>query len=436
MKSKKILLVMIFVMMIGLTACSKGTKDEEIRENIEDELESIMESDEKIIDIKILKKEFDKKESDGLVQSKIISEKDKIQYVRYYNFVYDYDKEDGWKIETFIVANEDKWEIDPLAGIDENDIPQLLDGETITINEEVWTIKEDNISDVTVVSHNTSLKDNKDEVVVSFTIDDYVMRASGELTINLVFDEEWKLDTTEGEDSFSAVEKMEYAHNVTDEDLIEEVLLHELTYGESEDEIFSYYSTEQVISMRRTDISEFVINSEESTSKGISKCYDCNFVLTKRNAVFDVNAIIKYEYTQTEGWTIMSVDLTPSIKSIDIGGDWIGTYTAAGDSGDCVLSINTIDETGNITGIYSYSPYENEGDDVFDYLYEPGSYYVSGNINMDTLCINLTPGEWITEPYLSSFTVKVSISAQLMIDEATMYGSGHSSSAIILTRDY
>lgn len=428
MKSNKILLVIISIMMIGLTACSKGTKDDEIKENIEDELESVIESDEKITDIEILEKEFDKKESDGLVQSKIISEKDKIQYVRYYNFVYDYDKEDGWEIETFIVANEDKWEIVPLAGIDENDITQLLDGETITINEEVWTIKEDNISDVTVVSHNTSLKDNKDEVVVSFTIDDYVMRASGELTLDLVFDEEWKLDATEGEDSFSAVEKVECVHNVTDDDLIDEILLEKLTYGASDDEIqFSASSTEQVILMDDYEISDFVINSEETSSKGMYKCYDCNFTLTKRNVVFDVNAKIEYEYISPQGWTHVNTSLTPTISSLDICGDWIGMYNGAPYSGDCVLSINTIDEYGNITGTYSYAPY---ADGEFG---EEGSFYVSGSIDMNTLCINLTPGEWINEPKWSTLTMEVT--AQLIVTDATMYGSGHECCPFILTRD-
>ena len=419
---------MIYIMLVCLTACSKGTKDSEIKENIEDELESVMDSDDEIMNIEILEKNFDKKDSYGLVYAKVVSEMDEIQYIRYFSFSYDYDKEDGWEIETVNEAYEDKWDVVPLAGVNENKITQLLDGINIKINEDIWSIKENNISNVTIVSHNTSLKDNKDVVVVSFTIDDYVMRASGQLTLNLMFDEEWKLDTTDGEDSFVAVEKMECVHNVTNDDLIEEILIEELTYGGTDEEIqLSWSSTEQVILMDKYEISEFVINSEETSSKGMYKCYDCNFTLTKRNVEFDVNAKVEYEYNGSQGWTHMTTSLTPTISSLDIGGDWIGTYTGAPYSGDCVLSINTIDEYGNITGIYSYAPY---ADGEFG---EPGSFYVSGSIDMDTLCINLSPGEWINEPKWSTLTME--ISAQLIVTEATMYGSGHECCPFILTRD-
>lgn len=260
-----------------------------------------------------------------------------------------------------------------------------------------------------------------------YIIDDYVMKASGELTLNLVFDKEWKIDTTDGEDSFVAVEKIESVHNVTNDELIDEILLYELTYGGAEDDMFSYYSTEQVISMSRGSISDFVVNSDESTSKGTVKTYNCSFLLTKQNVVFDVNAIITYEYVNIGGWSLDDISFVVSVASVDVGGDWIGTYNGTPDQGECVLSINTIDETGNITGIYSYYPYEQNN------VFQPGSFYVSGSINTDNLCINLIPGEWIEKPQWSTLTMDISL--QLIVEEATLYGSGHESSAIVLTRD-
>ena len=427
MKKQKIVLIIVSIMLVCLTACSKGTKDSEIEESIEDELESVLDSDDEITDIEILDKNFDKKDSYGLVYAKVVSATDEIQYIRYFSFSYGYDKDDGWEIETVNEAYKEKWDVVPLKGINENQIAKYLDGETIIINEDVWSIKEDNISDVTIVSHNTSLKDNKDVVVVSFTIDDSVMKASGELTLNLVFDTEWKLDTTEGEDSFSAVEKMECSHNVTEDELIDEILLHELTYGGSEDEILSYYSTEQVISMNISEISDFVINSEESSSKGTIKTYNCSFLLSKLNVLFDVNAIITYEYVTVGVWSLVDISFVTSVNSLDMVGGWIGTYNGVPDQGECVLSIDTVDENGNIIGIYNYYPFEQNN------VFQPGSFYVTGNINKDNLCISLIPGEWIEKPQWSTLTMNISL--QLMADEAVMYGTGHESSAITLTRD-
>ena len=121
------------------------------------------------------------------------------------------------------------------------------------------------------------------------------------------------------------------------------------------------------------------------------------------------------------------ISFVVSVASVDVGGDWIGTYNGTPDQGECVLSINTIDETGNITGIYSYYPYEQNN------VFQPGSFYVSGSINTDNLCINLIPGEWIEKPQWSTLTMDISL--QLIVEEATLYGSGHESSAIVLTRD-
>ncbi|MCM1288796.1 MAG: hypothetical protein NC240_10850 [Clostridium sp.] len=431
MKNKKNYLI-VCLMLVVLTACSKETKDFEIKQEIGTEARKMIDSDETITNIEIIEKDFGKKEEYGKVYCKLVSEKAETQYIRYLEAIYTHEKKYGWILGIVNKVDEEKWEVVPLTGINENKIIDLLDGESITINGDVWDLTENNIISFTIENHDTFLENKKDTIKIVLTIDDYIQQAKGELTVNFVFDDEWKIDTIDGKESFSNIEKDGFTLNLSDEDLIEEIIKEEIKYGASKTDIgsmtFTDHSTEQLISISQDEISDFIINSEETTSKGMYKEYDCNFTLTKKNAVFDVNAVIKYEYISDQGWTNIYTDIMPKIEDLDISGDWIGTYNGLPYDGDCVLSINTIDDYGNIIGVYSYAPDEQS-------MYESGCFNVSGTIDMTTLFINLSPGDWVVEPdhYLS--VTKVDITAYLMVDEATMYGSGQEGAPFIITRD-
>ena len=433
MKNKKKILIILSLVLVVLTSCSKGAKDSEIKDKIKEEVMAMIDSTEVITNIEILEKDFRKKEENGTVYCKLVSEKDGIQYTRYMEAIYTYEKKDGWVLRTINKVDGEKWEVTPLIGVNENSITKLLDGEKITINGDAWELTEKNIINFSIENHDTSIENKKDTVKIILTIDDYIQQANGELTVNFLFDNEWKIDTIDGEETFSTIEKDGFSLNLSDDDLIEEIIKEEIKYGalktDTESMVFTDFSTEQVISLSQNEISDFIINSEETSLKGMKKKYDCNFTLTKRNVEFDVNAVVEYEYISPQGWTIFPVIITSKIRQLDIDGDWIGTYNGVPYDGDCVLSINTIDENGNITGVYSYAP-----DEQSQYS-ESGSFNVSGTINYETLLIHLSPGDWVVEPDDPLSITKVDITAHLMVDEATMYGLGQEGNPFVLTKD-
>lgn len=315
-----------------------------------------------------------------------------------------------------------EWIIEPLKGISETDILSSLKGQSVTANEECWNINIEDVKEILVERQETNLQEKKDIVTVDITLNGEVQEVKGELQINYVFEGEWKIESISGEDNFVATTKPDKALNITEKELVEELVKQEFNYGATtiSDSMFAFVdtSTEQTISIDEEEIIDFVILSQESKSKGTTHIYNCSCTLMKKHATFNLDVIISYYYDDLNGWILEPMTIDSTLKTISIEGDWIGTYVGAPYSGETTLSITSMEDDGTITAVYSFTP------SVINRYSAPGSYNVSGKIDMATLKFDLKAGEWVDEPESYSSITKVDISGILYVDESTIIGSG------------
>lgn len=114
---------------------------------------------------------------------------------------------------------------------------------------------------------------------------------------------------------------------------------------------------------------------------------------------------------------------------MNVEGEWTGTYGAIGGGGTAVLNVSAIDDNGLLMGTFRYTP------NRVDKYSQPGSYSITGEINLATLYINFTAGEWIDDPGKKSMEWDLSdISERLNAENSIMCGTALSSRTIKVTQ--
>lgn len=431
MKKRWLLIGSFLLMMLTLTGCGKKVADEE---QIQADLEAyakdeILSGNEKIMEITIDKRQTDKEQKIDTVWSFITTADDYISYQKQVVLTYGlYDK--GWILDDVTVNASNEWIQTPLQGIDESEIVDSLRGQSITVDGEEWLFDNDNIKNVSVRNHDTDLDARSDSVALGLTVDDEVEEAAGELIVNYIFNNGWKLDSMSVNEEFTASVKPEFALNLSNEDLIAEIAGQEFVLKDPEEEglVWQAEVDMHTVSINSDEISDFTVNKQEQKSKGIQQIYHCECRVDKGCAIFILEIEMSYQYRSGE-WGLGAIDIT-SVKcdALDIIGEWTGTYTDVPYDGDAVLNITDADENGNIAATYSYTP------SAKDKYKEPGSYYVSGTIDMLTLDINLAAGDWIVEPSRALQITKHDVRATLCVDEAEIKGVAHEGNAFEVTR--
>ena len=127
---KKHLLIMSMALMtlLSCTGCSSVPKEKTIKEDLENYSKSeVLEKGEKINEIVIDKRETDKEKNEDTVWCIVTTEDSKISSEKEMVLSYHKYDEKGWLLEGVEVEDSDAWEITPLKGIDEKDIPKTLD---------------------------------------------------------------------------------------------------------------------------------------------------------------------------------------------------------------------------------------------------------------------------------------------------------------------
>lgn len=423
MNMKKVISTMLLLVLLStlLTGCNSTVDEKQIQEDLEaDSQFDFLKDNEKIEKLVIEKRQTEKEQKVDTIWCTITTADTEISYQKDAVLTYGLYDKGGWILDDISINEIIKT---PLKGVSEEKISSSLKGQFITINDERWDIGEDNLKSISIDSQNTNLEECIDIVTVSITLDEEVEEASGKLEINYNFDDEWKIDNILEIEEFKTTVKPEKALDVTGENLIDEINGQEFSYGESKTGngngiSFTNYNSQQTITINKSEISDLVIENQISSSKGMCQEFDCRFTLMKQSVVFDIQAQIRYLYDSNNGWGFDSVTILPEVSSVNIEGDWKGTYVVAGDNGEVVLKITSTDESGNINGIYSWTSSK-----------QAGSYYVSGTIDKDTLRLNMTAGEWIDKPSNAMFVTKVDIRAILYADDSEMEGIGHQSAS-------
>lgn len=431
MKKKLLLFFTLFVLIFIFAGCGNKISEKQLKSELETNSKySFLSNDETITDIIIEKSELNDDKTTEIISTMVTTENSEIEYKKGVVFTYSKDSDKNWQIDKIDISKKSEWSIKPLKGITEKSIKETLEGETISVDGEEWLIEKSNIKDLKIKKQSTDIKNKKDKVVLSLSLDDLVETASGELTIDYIFNDKWEINNLASDKSFTAEVKPEFEINMSSDKLLNELDGQTFVFGETpEREIISQIvsidaSNKQSIKIEKDNITDFKIEKSSSISKGTIQEFDCSMKIKKQYATFSLNAKMLYSYS--DKWTLQSIEFDSSLEEVNLTGEWKGTYTAAGDRGEAVLKITECTADGNISGIYSWVPI------TIDKYREPGSYYVKGTVDKDEFILLLQAGDWINKPEKALSVTKVGINTVFYVDEEKIIGIGHENSSIKL----
>ena len=358
---------------------------------------------EKIISVKIDKRQTDKDDGIDTVWCTVKTEDEWRACEKSVKVTYYLNDDADWVLDEAVVNDTSEWIITPLVGVSKDDIESDLisSGINVIADNEIWSVTQASIKNITVEKQETDLEAKNDFVTVTLTLDDLVMEASGNVDIRYKFiDGFWEITAISGNEAFTSAMKPGTNIAFNETMLINELDKEKFKYGASDS---------QNIEIDKSEISEFEVLGHTSSSKGILQKYLCHCKLNKPNAVFDLDIDIEYGYSESVGWNIKPISLKSICSSVKIAGKWTGTnfYGRA-----CELNITDIDADGNITA--TYSDYGASNNKAY-------SYYVSGKIDFTTMKISLIPGDVIGEKPYSWFDPD-NITATLYVNNSIIKG--------------
>ena len=419
MRRKYLMILPMALLMTLFTGCSNVANEKQIKTDLEQYEETdVIKDDEKIEEIAIDKRQTDEDKKTDTVWCTITTQDSEMSYQKECVLTYNLDKQKKWTLADVDVNDSDEWVKEPLKGIDEEAISLSLNDETVKVDDTEWYIEESEIKKISIDKQDTDIEQKKDTVLVSLTLESPVQKAEGQLEISYHFEDEWEIDSLTEKKSFTAQDIEGTAINATEKSLTEELVQSEIKLDNDESNI----------SIEKENISNFKIVNENTEDKGTFKTFECTATITKPTAVFQIEANICYLYSEEEGWTCQPVTIKSTLESLNIVGEWKGTYNGAPYSGEAVLNILSLDENGTITATYSYTP-----ETTSDYS-QPGSYNVSGKIDFETLHMDLEAGDWIAEPSKTLSVTKANIRANLYVNDSIIEGLGQEGNVFTLKR--
>lgn len=418
----------LFILAIGLTIALTGCKSVAKEKDIQKDLElssnsNVVDSDEQISNIKIEKRQTEKKQKKDIVWCTVTTEDADTSYEKQVKATYYlYDK--GWELEEVSVNSSEDWIRTPLKGIDEENIPMSLEEREIKVNDgDVWEINPNKIK-IKVKKQETNLDKKTDKVTLDVVLDDDVEEAKGVLVVDYKFEKSWKLDSVKQKEDFKASVKKDRALNLTEDDLIEALSKEKITLS---GENVNAFNAEQDIMVSKEEVKDFKIESQKSTERGTKQELTCSCKLEKENSTYGLSINYIYAAGESKKWNQVSITTEFKLESINLQGEWIGNYDGIGTEGTATLNITAI-EGNKITALYSYTPFQ-----IGSYN-EPGSYNVSGTIDRESMIMNLQAGDWVDEPDRPGSYEKCDIRAIYCIDEDKIEGLGQENSEIELKR--
>lgn len=368
-----ICLIALLILVIVLTETSKGINKNDIKKYY---LENdCLDKNEVIKGIEIVSKE---ETEDGKlkISTVIVTEDGECRYTQEGGVIC-YKSSKGWEIQNVFSEHSSDYDVEPLKGISEKNIKETLDGTSVTIDNEIWTVSESNISNIKIKNQNTNLKEKKDSLSVSIIIDDSVQQAKVSFNLKYSFDRKWNLEKLTENGKFTVSTKPGKELNITEEDIISDLDQKKLKFGND--------TSSQDFTIKKNELSDLKINEKVITDKGKSVNYICSATVTKDFSTFYLDVSIAYYYSQH--WEFQNFSATAKCESVNINGTLQGTNTYGW---PCRLVLSSFDTNGNISGSYYYDGYSgNKGH----------SFNVSGNLDLKTFKLRLEPGTIISKPF-------------------------------------
>ena len=333
---KRVVLGAMALMLISSAGCSSVPKEKEIKEDLENYSEKNFLSDGEVIDeVKIEDRDTNKKEKYDNVLCTVVTEKNNISYEKEVNLTYQkYEKD--WELKDLSVNDSDAWVVKPLKGIAEKDIPSTLVAEKVDVEGETWNIEDGEVKKISIKKQETDLKEKTDKITMEIVLDSGVEQATGTVVAEYEFEKEWKLDSVSEKGKFKTKINADKALDVDEEKLMEELNGQTFVIGTEESDTgnvitFVDTSNQQEIEVKKDSISDFKIESHESEDKGRDQIYKYSCKLSENSVEYGLTGEITYYYDYEDGWQIQPINIEYQLNSIDITGEWTGTYLGVGD---------------------------------------------------------------------------------------------------------
>lgn len=387
-----ICLVSILILVIIFSNISKGISKNDIKKYYL-ENHSLGEN-ENIKSIEIISKE-EMSNGDLKISAIIVTEDEEYRYIKEGGVVC-YKTSNGWEIRNAFTEYHSDYDIEPLKGITEKGIKETLDGASVTIDDEIWDIDDNNISSIKIEKQDTSLKEKKDFLSVSVVLEDSVQEAKGKFDLEYTFDKKWNLDKCTENGKFTSTTKPGKELNITEDILASNLYQQKIKFGiENSTQDFTIYKNE---------LSNLKINEQVVSDKGKSIEYKCSGTITKKFATFILDVSIVYYYSGR--WEFQNFSATAKCESTNISGTLKGTNVYGW---PCRLILSGVDAKGDINGSYYYDGNSaNKGH----------SFNVSGNLDLETFTLKLKPGTIISKPF--SFYKANILQGYIDIDNGTL----------------
>ena len=407
---KRIVVILLSVLLcIGLFGCAKVADEEKMILELQNGTDwGLLDASDKITEIEIISRETDKKLKRDEVWCSVTIDAGEVMYKKEAELIYGL-YEEGWKLDNVTVDYPETWIINPLKGVSEDIVKESIYNKNIKVGNDEWIIQGSNVSQFSIVGQETNLEEKTDVVTVDVTVEDIVETISGKMKITYYFEDEWKVNEITGDDSFVASVKPEMELNISETDLINDLVKQEMRHEASG----------MNFTMASEEISDFEIISNEVTYKGTQHLITCKNVLTKPHVKLEVESQFLYNNDGTT-WFSQVVQSNAKVTEIyGLEGMWEGEYN---DYPNGISKLEILSVEGNdITAIYYFTPVGKVG----KYARESGSYNISGKMDLDTLSMTLLAGEWIDEPQYTTRNDKMDVTAVLYIDESVIAGKGH-----------
>ena len=383
------------LMLAVLTGCSSAVaNDSKIESDLSEYFMRNYRS-EAIESVEVSKRKTDKDNGYDYVWVNVASSDNESQYTKNFIISYMLYDEGGWQVTNIESDDMSTWSAVPINGVSTDDISNSLIGMNFDVDADSWNITPENLTDVVIEQQNTSPEQSMDSVDVSLNLDSDVMQAKGELSLDYKYDYDpytnegtWVIDSYDLKTPFTQSFIESKKLSVSNSDLT--AILAEKTF------IIGENSTEQVVTIEPEDVTNFTISDIQYQEKGTIQTINCNFDLNKLYAVLNIDAKIVYQYSKNNGWSAVDIFLEPYVKSVDIVGDWTGTYTSSS-TRKLVLKITKFAADGTFLGTFNFSPSAIDPDS------ESGSYTILGGIDLKTLKVAIRGQEWIDRPSYYSF---------------------------------
>lgn len=131
---KRWYLPLILIVMMLLGGCGKAVRDEkQIQADLESDLQAnYFAENEKIIEVKIEKRQTEKKEKHDTVWCSVQTEDERCAYEKSLVLTYSLYDEGGWLLDDVSVNSRSEWVITPIIGISNDEIAASLCGINIS----------------------------------------------------------------------------------------------------------------------------------------------------------------------------------------------------------------------------------------------------------------------------------------------------------------